>query len=155
MSNSSSNSPVDAEFLNGDNVGGQHSDGALGSIIDGLSDYDNHDVEEQDVRLSSKKCGRTQSPIWELFTDAVDPHNAKSNICKHCKTLINYHKKSELVKVHFNNCVTFRKVMNDMEDGECPKWYRCNKKGVARPMPVVKNAGSMSSVSSNLQSSIK
>jgi hypothetical protein len=122
MSNSSSNSPVsnNAKLLNDNNAGGQHSDGATRSIIDGLSDCHNHDAKEQDVRPSSKKCGRTQSPIWELFTDVADPHNAKSNICKHCKMLINYHKKSESVKVHLNNCAAFRKVMNNMEDDERP-----------------------------------
>jgi hypothetical protein len=45
--------------------------------------------------------------------------------------------------------------MNDMEDGKRPEWYCRNKKGVVWPVPVAKNAGSMSSVSSSLQSSIK
>ncbi|KAH9555571.1 hypothetical protein CY35_08G121300, partial [Sphagnum magellanicum] len=99
--------------------------------------------------------GRTQSPIWELFIDAADPHNANSNVCKHCKTLVNYHKKSKLVKVHFNNCVAFHKVMNGMEDDKRPEWYCRNKKGATRPVPIAKNARSVSSVSSSLQSSIK
>jgi hypothetical protein len=103
----------------------------------------------------SKKRGWTQSPIWELFTDDADPHNAKSNVYKHCKTLVNYHKKNKLAKVHLNNCATFRKVMNGMEDGERPEWYRRNKKGAAWPVPIAKNAGSVSSMSNNLQSSIK
>jgi hypothetical protein len=96
MSNSSSDSPVsnDVELLNGDNAGGQHSNGAPASIIDGLNDYDNYDAEEEDVRLLSKKRCWTQSPIWELFTETADPHNAKSNVCKHCRTLVNYHKKA-------------------------------------------------------------
>ncbi len=57
MSNSSSDSPVsnDVELLKDDNAGGQHSDGTPRSIIDGLSDYDNHDAEEQDIRPLSKK----------------------------------------------------------------------------------------------------
>jgi hypothetical protein len=82
-------------------------------------------------------------------------HNAKSNVYKHCKLLINYHKKSKSIKVHFNNCVAFRKVMNRMDDGKRPKWYRCNKKSVAWPVPVAKNAGFVSSVSNSLQSLIK
>ncbi len=157
MSNSLSDLPVsnDVELLNNDNAGGQHSDGAPRSIIDGLSNYDNHDAEEQDVRPSLKKFSRTQSPIWELFIDAADPHNAKLNVCKHCKTLVNYHKKSESVKVHLNNCAAFRKVMNNMEDDERPEWYRRNKKGATRPVPLAKNARSVSGVSSSLQSSIK
>jgi hypothetical protein len=69
--------------------------------------------------------------------------------------LVNYHKKSESIKVHLNNCAAFRKVMNDMEDGKRPEWYRRNKKGATRLVIVAKNAGSMSSVSSSLQSSIK
>ncbi len=157
MSNSLSDSLVsnDAKLLNDDNAGGQHSDGAPGSTIDGLSDCDNHDVKEQDVRSLLKKRGWTQSPIWELFTDVADPHNAKLNVCKHYKTLINYHKKSELVKVHLNNCAAFCKVMNDMEDGEHSEWYCYNKKGAVEPVPIVKNAGSVSGVSISLQSSIK
>ncbi len=105
--------------------------------------------------MSSKKRGWTQPPIWEFFTDVADLHNAKSNVCKHCKTLVNYHKKSESIKVHLNNYATFRKVMNNMEDNKRPEWYRRNKKGVARPVPVAKNAESVSGVSSSLQSSIK
>jgi hypothetical protein len=157
MLNSLSDSSIsnDVELLNDDNAGGQHSDGAPRSIIDGLSDYDNHDAEEKDVRSSSKKHDRTQSPIWELFTNALDPLNAKSNVYKHCKMLVNYHKKSKSVKVHLNNCATFRKVMNDMEDGERPEWYCHNKKGVARPVPIAKKAGSMFGVNNSLQSSIK
>lgn len=94
-------------------------------------------------------------PFGSSFTNAANPHNAKSNIYKHCKTLINYHKKSESVKVHLNNCVAFRKVMNGMEDGERPEWYHRNKKGATQPMPVAKNVGSAFGVSSSLQSSIK
>lgn len=85
----------------------------------------------------------------------MDPHNAKSNICKHCKTFINYHKKSELVKVHLNNCVTLHKVMNGMEDGERPEWYRRNKKGGVRPVFIVKNARFVFNMNNSLQSSIK
>ncbi|CAK9191630.1 unnamed protein product [Sphagnum troendelagicum] len=157
MSNSSSDSPLsnDTELLNDNNAGGQHSDGTPGSVIDGLSDYGNHDVEEQDVRPSSKKCSQTQSPIWELFTDTADPHNAKSNVYKHCKTFVNYHKKSKSVKVHLNNCAAFRKVMNGMEDGKRLEWYRHNKKGAVQPVLIAKNARSVSGVSNNLQSSIK
>jgi hypothetical protein len=94
-------------------------------------------------------------PIWELFTNAVDSHNAKSNVYKHCKTLVNYHKKSESVKVHLNNCVAFRKVMNDIDDSERSKWYCHNKKGAVWPVLVAKNARSVSSVSSSMQSTIK
>ncbi len=90
MSNSSSNLPVsnDIELLNGDNAGGQHSDGTPGSIIDELSDYDNHDVEEQDVKPSSKKRSRTQSPIWELFHQRCKPAQCQ---VKHLQALQNAH----------------------------------------------------------------
>ncbi len=48
MPNSSSYSPVfnDTELLNGNNANGQHSDDTPRSIIDGLSDFDNHDAKE-------------------------------------------------------------------------------------------------------------
>jgi hypothetical protein len=45
--------------------------------------------------------------------------------------------------------------MNGMEDGERLEWYRRNKKGAAQPVPVAKNVGSVSDVSSSLQSLIK
>ncbi|CAM6021827.1 unnamed protein product [Sphagnum balticum] len=59
MSNSLSDSlvPNDIELLNKNNADGQHSDGALGSIIAGLNNRNNHDVKEQDIRPSSKKQG--------------------------------------------------------------------------------------------------
>lgn len=157
MSNSLSDSFVsnDTKLLNNDNAGGQHSNGTPGPIINGLNDYNNHDVEKQDVRPSSKKHGRTHSPIWELFIDIADPHNAKLNVCKHCKTLLNYHKKSESVKVHLNNCAAFCKVMNSMEDGTRLEWYPRNKKGATWPVLVAKNVGIMFGMNSNLQSSIK
>ncbi|KAH9128342.1 hypothetical protein LEN26_009120 [Aphanomyces euteiches] len=75
---------------------------------------------------SVKKRGRKQSPVWKLFTDAVEPHKAKSNVCMHCKTLVHYHKKSEYVMAHLKDCRQFSMVMNSLEADERPDWY-CRK----------------------------
>ncbi|ETW01721.1 hypothetical protein H310_06327 [Aphanomyces invadans] len=48
------------------------------------------------------KRGRSISTMWTLFTDDPAPHKAKSARCKHCKTLINHHKKCEAAKTHLN-----------------------------------------------------
>lgn len=62
------------------------------------------------------------------FTDAVEAQKSKSNRCKHCKSLVNYHKKSEQVQSHFNNCRNFLKLMNGIEDPDRLNWYLRNKK---------------------------
>ena len=83
------------------------------------------EVREQDDNESNvedidneprKKLGHLQSNVWQHFTTARQPQECKSSIYKHCKTLINYHKKSEMVKIHLNNCGPFRKLMNGKED---------------------------------------
>ncbi|CAM9860680.1 unnamed protein product [Lampetra planeri] len=61
-----------------------------------IDNYDEEDADGPEQR--PKKRGRKTADVWELFTEASQPHKAKSNMCKHCKTLINYHKKIEWVK---------------------------------------------------------
>ncbi|CAN0049655.1 unnamed protein product [Lampetra fluviatilis] len=89
-----------------------------------IDNYDEEDADSPEQR--PKKRGRKTADVWELFTEASQPHKAKSNMCKHCKTLINYHKKIESVKVHLNKCSPFQNLMNGMEDADRPDWYKRN-----------------------------
>lgn len=43
-------------------------------------------TKDDDGRKELKKRGRPTSSMWDHFTDAVQPQNSKSNMCKHCKT---------------------------------------------------------------------
>ncbi|CAM9459167.1 unnamed protein product [Lampetra fluviatilis] len=67
-----------------------------------IDNYDEEDADGPEQRPN--KRGHKTADVWELFTEASQLHKAKSNMCKHCKTLINYHKKIESVKVHLNKC---------------------------------------------------
>ncbi len=78
------------------------------------------DNGNDDVVVGGRKCGRQSSDLWSLYTDDVNPHQHKSAVCKHCRMLMNHHKKSESVKVHLNKCAPFRKLMNGMEEDKCP-----------------------------------
>jgi hypothetical protein len=101
--------------------------------------------------------GRDQqgNDLWSLYIVNVNLHQHKSAICKHCRMLVNHHKKSESMKVHLNKCAPFRKLMNGMEEDKHLAWYTANKK----PRKPLSTAVSvlMSSVapSSSRQCSIK
>jgi Protein of unknown function (DUF 659)/hAT family C-terminal dimerisation region len=82
------------------------------------------------------KRGRDLSNTWVLFTNDPDPQLKKSAVCKHCKILINYHKKSELVHKHLNNCKQFVKLMTGMEINDRPEWFDIRKKLKANPAQV-------------------
>jgi xanthine dehydrogenase molybdopterin-binding subunit B len=73
-----------------------------------------------DAAVGRRKRGGQGSDLWSLYTDDVNLHQNKSTVCKHCRMLVNHHKKSESVKVHLNNCVMFRKLMNSMEEDKRP-----------------------------------
>ena len=111
-----------------------------------------NEVREQDDNESNvenidnkrrKKRGRIQSKVWQHFTTSSQPQKSKSNICEHCKTLINYHKKSKMVKIHLNNCGPFRELMNRMEDVDRPDCYNRNKNPTRQARaPSLSNASS-------------
>ena len=109
---------------------------------DEVWEQDGNENDVEDVDNEPRKRGRLQSNVWQHFTTASQPQKAKSNVCKHCKTRINYHKKSEMVKIHLNKCAPFRKLMNGMEDVDRPDWYNRNKtptrqaRAPSYPMPV-------------------
>jgi hypothetical protein len=86
-----------------------------------LDGDEENDADGSEQRL--KKRGRKTGDVWEVFTEAFEPHKAKSNKCMHCNMLINYHRKIESAKVHLNKCSPFRKLMNGMEDADRPDWY--------------------------------
>ncbi|CAM6024631.1 unnamed protein product [Sphagnum balticum] len=81
-----------------------------------------------DVVVGGRKRGRQGSDLWNLYTDDVNPHQHKLAVCKHCRMLMNHHKKSESVKVHLNKCAPFRKLLNGTEEDKRPTWYMANKK---------------------------
>lgn len=73
-------------------------------------------TEDGDGNKELKKRSHPTSSIWDHLTDAVQPQRAKSNMGKHCETLVIYHKTSGSVRTNLNNCSLFRKVMNGIED---------------------------------------
>jgi hypothetical protein len=79
-----------------------------------------NDNGNDDVAVGGRKCGRQGTDLWSLYTDNVNLHQHKSAICKHCRMLVNHHKKSESVKVHLNKCALFCKLMSSMEEDKCP-----------------------------------
>jgi len=76
----------------------------------------------------SVKRGRDVSSTWALFTDESDPHKKKSAVCNHCKERVTYHKKSEYVHKHLNNCKAFIKLMMGMDIADRPEWLDTSKK---------------------------
>ena len=121
-------------------ISSRHNDVASAPLhpntIDSAMLSSGNEVREQDDNESNvenidnkrrKKRGRIQSKVWQHFTTSSQPQKSKSNICEHCKTLINYHKKGEMVKIHLNNCGPFRKLMNGMKNVDRPDWYNRNK----------------------------
>jgi hypothetical protein len=107
----------------GDPLDGNGNDDAAVCAGDPLNGNGNDDAD-----VGGRKRGRQGSDLWSLYTDEVNPHKHKSAICKHCRMLVNHHKKSESVKVHLNKCAPFGKLMNDMEEDKRLAWYTANKK---------------------------
>jgi hypothetical protein len=118
-----------------------------------VAEEDGDDVQIIEDPAARRKRGRTTSTVWTFFTDHPEPQKAKSAKCKHCKYLINHHKKSEAAKAHLNKCPKFRTLMNGQEDADRPDWYERNKKKGAVSKPA--SAALVKSVSSSRQSSIK
>lgn len=118
----------------------------------GIDPIEDESAELEDGNLSkAMKRGRRTSDLWSLFTNDPNPQKLKSAVCKHCKIVINYHKKSEYAKTHLNKCSAFRKVVHGMEFNDRPSWYVSNKRPAARSQEL--EAASMLVVSSKGQSS--
>ncbi|CAK9218302.1 unnamed protein product [Sphagnum troendelagicum] len=111
---------IESDIADNSNINVAPNAGAGGDPLD----YNGND----DVVVGGRKRGRQGSDLWSLYTNDVNPHQHKSAICKHCRMLMNHHKKSESVKVHLNKCAPFRKLMNGMEEDKRPAWYTANKK---------------------------
>jgi len=45
---------------------------------------------------STNNGGRDISTLWSWFTEDYEPQKAKSATCKHCRVVVNHHKKSEI-----------------------------------------------------------
>lgn len=77
---------------------------------------------------TSVKRGRELSNTWSLFTDDSNPHMKKSSVCRNCKVVVTYHKKSEYVQKHLNHCKAFIKIMMGLEIVDRPEWFDTGKK---------------------------
>jgi hypothetical protein len=111
---------IESDIANDNNINAAPRAGAGGDPLD--------DNDNDDAAVRRRKRGRQGSDLWSLYTDDVNSHQNKSAVCKHCRMLVNHHKKSESVKVHLNNCALFCKLMNGMEEDKRPAWYMANKK---------------------------
>ncbi len=111
---------IESDITDNSNINTAPRAGAGGDPLDGNGNDD-------DV-VGGRKHGRQGSDLWSLYIDDVNPHQRKSAVYKHCRMLVNHHKKSESVKVHLNKCAPFRKLMNGMEEDKRPAWYTAKKK---------------------------
>ncbi len=100
---------IKSDIVDDSNINAAFRAGAGGDPLDGNGN--------DDVAVGGRKRGRQGSDLWSLYTDDIQH---KSAICKHCRMLVNHHKKSESVKVHLNKCAPFRKLMNGMEEDKRP-----------------------------------
>ncbi|KAH6574902.1 hypothetical protein BASA62_002267 [Batrachochytrium salamandrivorans] len=64
-------------------------------------------IHAEKASVSKKRAGRQTSTLWELFTDDLDSQRRISSTCRHCHKFLVYHKKSERVKDHLQNCKEF------------------------------------------------
>jgi hypothetical protein len=104
------------------------------NAIDNSDEFE--DETEKDLtaigRGKKRYRGRPTSSVWKLFTNDLNPAKLKSAVCKHCKTLINHHKKGESAQVHLNRCLVFCRLMNGLNIEDRPIWYERNKKSISR-----------------------
>lgn len=84
-----------------------------------------HDLPTQN-RISN--TGRQKSELWSLFTESATPQKLKQAICRHCKSMFNHHKKSELAQKHLLKCIAFRNYVKALEDADVPEWYPRKKR---------------------------
>jgi hypothetical protein len=103
---------IESDIVDDSNINAAPRVGAGGDPLDGNGN--------DDAPVGGRKRGRQGNDLWSLYTDDVNPHQHKSIVCKHCRMLMNHHKKSESVKVHLNKCALFRKLMNRMEEDKRP-----------------------------------
>jgi hypothetical protein len=111
---------IESDIVDDSNINDALRAGAGGDPLD--------DNDNDDAVVGGRKRGQQGSDLWSLYTDDINPHQHKSTVCKHCRMLVNHHKKSESVKVHLNKCASFRKLVNGMEEDKRPAWYTTNKK---------------------------
>jgi hypothetical protein len=98
---------IESDIVDDSNINAAPRAGAGGNPLDGNGN--------DDATVGGRKRGRQGSDLWSLYTDNINPHQHKSAVCKHCRMLVNHHKKSELVKVHLNKCAPFRLVHGQQE----------------------------------------
>ena len=103
------------------------------------------ETSEVVMDTASAKRGRNKSTIWFLFTEDSNPQLKKSAVCKHCKTLVNYHKKTEYAQKHLNYCKPFIKLMMGVDIADRPEWFDSRKSKLNNP--TLATAGSSSTQS--------
>ncbi|KAH9273338.1 hypothetical protein BASA83_004337 [Batrachochytrium salamandrivorans] len=81
-------------------------------------------IHAEKASVSKKRAGRQTSTLWELFTDDLDSQRQISSTCRHCHKSLVYHKKSERVKDHLQNCKEFAIAMMDMDEDSRPVWFQ-------------------------------
>ncbi|KAH8951921.1 hypothetical protein BDL97_09G056800 [Sphagnum fallax] len=111
---------IESDITDDSNINVAPRAGTCGDPLDGNGN--------DDAAIGGRKRGWQGNDLWSFYTDDINPHQHKSAICKHCRMLVNHHKKRKSVKVHLNKCAPFRKLMNGMEEDKRPTWYTANKK---------------------------
>lgn len=90
---------------------------------------DHHDSHRMDDRKRrDTTVGRQKSDMLNLFTEAVCPNKLKEDVCRHCKSMVKYHKKPELARLHLLKCLAFRNYVKSLSDVDIPYWYPRKKK---------------------------
>ncbi len=119
-------------------------------------------VEDSDVVVEvevpnpkKKTAGRIRDPVWSLFSEDEEAIHKKSAYCKHCKLMVNYHKKSESVKLHLRSCQPFKKMMNGKDIEDRPAWYPSRKRSSASGSAASSSVPIQSVASSNQAQSLK
>ena len=81
-----------------------------------------------DIINSRFKRGRKTCDVWPYFNDDPENHRKLSGYCIHCRNMVVYHKKNEVVKKHLDRCPQFKELMNSTEASDRPEWYSAIKK---------------------------
>lgn len=81
-----------------------------------------------DSEKKSSPAPRSLTSFWALFTEEEAPFREDNAQCRHCKNVIEYHKKSTTVQNHLRRCAPFRRIMSKVKATERPEWYRAPKR---------------------------
>jgi hypothetical protein len=110
---------IESDIADDNNINVAFSVGAGGDPLDGNGN--------DDAAVGGHNRGQQGNDLWSFYINNVNPHQHKLAVYKHCRMLMNHHKKNESVKVHLNKCAPFHKLMNGMEEDKChtPTLAKC------------------------------